>query len=319
MGTKISVGVIAAVSLLAVTSAFAKDDVGAPPSRGKPLSITCGGEIAQAGLALCRTAPGAILEIGGDKVARADSEGWATVAFARDASPSYVLTAVDASGAESKPLTLVVAKRKFEETDVAGLDCDYVVPPETPEVQKKIAVATAKKVAAWKVYSEGRGARDGFVAPGDGVLTSPFGSKRTKHGVGKNGKVCSTEAIHWGQDLRAATGSPVRAPAAGKVILADNLYFEGGAVFLDHGHGLVSIFMHMSKIEVKPGDVLKAGDEMGLAGMTGSANGPHIHWGLKWRNVFEPDGMHGAIYVDPALALQLGREKAKAVAVSKAE
>ncbi len=289
------IALVAATS--ASTSAQAEDDV----ATAGPLTIACDGMIAQGGLALCRTAPGAVIEIGGEPAARADAQGWATLGFARDAGPSYEIRAVDVEGAASPPLTLAVTDREFVESEVGGLDCDFVAPPPTPEVQAAIARATRAKNAAWRVYAEGFGAREGFVSPGDGAQTSPYGSRRRKHGEG-----CERVSVHWGLDLRAPEGSPVRAPAAGVVSLAEDLYFEGGAVFLDHGHGLVSIFMHMSAIDVEPGDVVEAGDQLGLAGMTGTANGPHIHWGLKWRNVFHEDGVNGAFYVDPTLALALG-------------
>jgi murein DD-endopeptidase MepM/ murein hydrolase activator NlpD len=304
---------VAAALALLPAAASAEDDIASAPLSpiGAGLTIACEGVIAQGGLALCRTAPGATIEIDGERVARADAEGWATLAFERDAEASYTVRAVDAAGEASAPLTLAVADREFVESEVGGLDCDYVE-PRTPEDLAEIARSTREKNAAWRVYAEGIGARAGFVAPGDGIQTSPFGSRRRKYGEG-----CETVSVHWGLDLRAATGSPVRAPAAGVVSLAENLYFEGGAVFLDHGHGLVSVFMHMSEIDVKPGDVVAPGDQLGLAGMTGTANGPHIHWGLKWRNVFHDDGVTGGIYIDPSLALELGR--AAEVEVSEAE
>jgi murein DD-endopeptidase MepM/ murein hydrolase activator NlpD len=255
--------------------------------------------MAQGGLALCRTSPGATIEIGGEPAARADRDGWATLAFARDAARDYEVRAVSGSAA-SEPVTIAVADREFVESEVGGLDCDFITPPRTPEVQAHIARSTRAKNAAWRAYAEGPGARAGFLAPGEGAQTSPYGSRRRRFGEG-----CESFNVHWGLDLRAATGSPVTAPAAGVVSLADDLYFEGGAVFLDHGHGLVSIFMHLSEIDVAEGDVVAAGDLLGLAGMTGTANGPHIHWGLKWRNVFHDDGVEGAFYVDPELALEL--------------
>lgn len=264
------------------------------------VAIDCAGQIAQGGLALCRTVPGATVEIGGEPAARADADGWATLGFARDAASAYEVRAVAPSGAASAPVRLSVADREFVETEVGGLDCDFIAPPPDPEVQAFIARSTAAKNAAWREYADGPGAREGFVQPGEGSQTSPYGSRRRRFGDG-----CESFNVHWGLDQRAATGSPVVAPAPGVVTLAQDLYFEGGAVFLDHGHGLVSVFMHFSQIDVEPGQIVDAGELLGLAGMTGTANGPHIHWGLKWRNVFHPDGVSGAFYVDPSLALAL--------------
>lgn len=267
------------------------DAVLAPPA--------CSGALAQGGLAVCRTAPGATIEIGGEAAARADADGWATLGFAREA-PATLSVAASLGGARSEPVELAIAPRDFPESEVGGLDCDFVAPPRTPEVQAAIERAWIEKTATWRVFSEGFGARAGFSAPGDGDVTSIYGSSRRKYGDG-----CERTSVHWGLDLRAPEGSDVLAPAAGVVTLADNLYFEGGAVFIDHGQGLISVFMHMSEIDVAAGDAVAAGDRLGAAGMTGTANGPHIHWGLKWRNVFNEDGTTGAFYVDPALALEL--------------
>lgn len=264
-----------------------------------PLTLECGGAIVQGGLAICRTAPGAAILIGGEPAAIADANGWASLGLSRDAASSYEVTA-RLGGVASEPVTLAVADREFVESEVGGLDCDYVDPPRTPEVQAAIAHAVERKNAAWATFAEGPGPLEGFVPPGDGVATSPYGSRRRKHGGG-----CERVSVHWGLDLRAPEGSPIVAPASGVVTLADDLYFEGGAVFLDHGHGLVSTFMHMSQIDVEAGDVVAQGDPLGRAGMTGTANGPHIHWGLKWRNPHHASGQTGSFYIDPTLALAL--------------
>ncbi|MGD2133306.1 MAG: M23 family metallopeptidase [Maricaulaceae bacterium] len=290
----------AAVAALTAGCGAVAQDAADDPATSGPLSIACHGQLAQGGLALCQTAPGATVEIGGEPASIADDEGWASLGFARDAASSYEVRAVAPDGEISAPVTLEIADREFIESEVGGLDCDYVAPPRTPEVQAAIARAVEQKNAAWRSFADGEGALGGFIAPGDGDQTSPYGSRRRKYGEG-----CETVSVHWGLDLRAPEGSPVNAPASGVVTLADNLYFEGGAVFLDHGHGLVSIFMHMSEITVEEGDVVGAGDQLGLAGMTGTANGPHIHWGLKWRNPHYADGTTGAFYIDPILAMEV--------------
>jgi murein DD-endopeptidase MepM/ murein hydrolase activator NlpD len=92
---------------------------------------------------------------------------------------------------------------------------------------------------------------------------------------------------------------------AGTVLLADpDLYFEGGAVFLDLGRGLVSVTMHMSKVDVQTGDIVAQGQLLGLSGATGRVTGPHLHWGLKFRNVHSDD--RGTdIWLDPMVLLDL--------------
>jgi murein DD-endopeptidase MepM/ murein hydrolase activator NlpD len=110
-----------------------------------------------------------------------------------------------------------------------------------------------------------------FSLPVKSRVTSPFGSKRVYNGEMKS--------FHQGLDLRAHIGTPIHAPAPGIVVLAKNLFFTGNTVLLDHGYGVFTIYGHMSRLKVKKGDRVASGTILGLAGMTGRANGPHLHWG----------------------------------------
>lgn len=107
--------------------------------------------------------------------------------------------------------------------------------------------------------------------PVDDVVTSPFGTKRLY-----NGKM---RGFHKGVDLRAAVGTPIKAPLQGKVVMSKDLYFTGNTVILDHGYQFVTIYAHMSQLQVKKGDVVEKGEVLGLAGATGRVSGPHLHWG----------------------------------------
>ena len=136
-----------------------------------------------------------------------------------------------------------------------------------------------KQVAALKAtvspvkYWDGK-----FIAPNQGKTSSPYGVKRYYNGE------FATDYYHRGLDYAGGLGSPVVAPAAGKVVLVGyekkGFRVHGNVVGVDHGQGLVSIFMHMSKISVEEGDMLAAGDPIGAIGSTGSSTGPHLHWGL---------------------------------------
>ena len=86
---------------------------------------------------------------------------------------------------------------------------------------------------------------------------------------------------HTGADLRAAEGTEVLAANGGRVVLAENLFFSGNAVFLDHGAGVISVYLHLSRIEVSVGDRVEQGETIGLAGATGRVTGPHLHWGIR--------------------------------------
>lgn len=111
-----------------------------------------------------------------------------------------------------------------------------------------------------------------------GRITGWFGSQRIYNGTPKS--------PHSGVDIAAPKGTPIHAPAGGIVIFANpDLYLTGGTVLIDHGHGVSSNLIHMSRIDVKVGDRVEQGQVVGLVGATGRATGPHMHWGMNWFNV----------------------------------
>jgi murein DD-endopeptidase MepM/ murein hydrolase activator NlpD len=128
-----------------------------------------------------------------------------------------------------------------------------------------------------------------FSPPLAAVVTEPFGARRMFNG--------KRRGLHQGLDYRAPLGTPVTAMNSGKVILARNLFFEGNCVVLDHGHGLLTMYLHFSAFKIKEGERVKRGQLLGLSGESGRTTGPHLHVGVRWQG----------IYVDPlrlyALAL----------------
>jgi murein DD-endopeptidase MepM/ murein hydrolase activator NlpD len=135
------------------------------------------------------------------------------------------------------------------------------------------------RVAAFKATVSPDKLWDGkFIAPNRGRTSSPYGVRRTY-----NGKLAN-DYYHRGLDYAGGYGSAVVAPAGGEVVLVgyekNGFHIHGNVVGIDHGQGLVSIFMHMSKILVEEGDQLAAGDQIGAIGTTGASTGPHLHWGL---------------------------------------
>jgi murein DD-endopeptidase MepM/ murein hydrolase activator NlpD len=139
--------------------------------------------------------------------------------------------------------------------------------------------AEAEAAKLHKLFSKTEEKRlfDGrFSSPIPGASTGRLGERRVFNG--------QPRAPHSGMDLKAKMGQPVRAPAAGKVLLADPLFFAGKTIILDHGLGLTTQYAHLSKFLVKPGDMVKKGQIIGKVGATGRVTGPHLHWALKLRN-----------------------------------
>jgi hypothetical protein len=126
-----------------------------------------------------------------------------------------------------------------------------------------------------------------FRAPVSAAPTDSFGTRRMF-----NGKLAS---IHKGMDFRAATGTPVRAANGGVVVLARPLYFEGNCVVIDHGLGLFTLYLHLSRISVSEGERVATADRLGLSGATGRVTGPHLHWAVRWQGA----------YLDPAKLLRM--------------
>jgi hypothetical protein len=156
-----------------------------------------------------------------------------------------------------------------------------------PDDQLFIAAANKAKEQAFATTAVKPLWSGSFAAPVKAAATDSFGTRRMF-----NGKLAS---IHKGTDFRAGTGTPVLAGNAGKVVLAQALYYEGNCVMVDHGLGLMTISMHLSRIDVKPGQAVAKGQRLGLSGATGRVTGPHLHWAIRW---------DGAM-LDPAKLLRL--------------
>ncbi|MDC9714958.1 MAG: peptidoglycan DD-metalloendopeptidase family protein [Gammaproteobacteria bacterium] len=133
--------------------------------------------------------------------------------------------------------------------------------------QERPILSKARVVFSTQTLSNGL-----FSRPVDGVTTSPFGLKRFYNKQARR--------PHTGLDYAGDTGTPIKAPADGKVILIGEYFFNGRAIFLDHGQGLISIYIHLNKHLVKQGQLVKKGEIIGEIGQSGRATGPHLHWGV---------------------------------------
>ncbi|WP_430462643.1 peptidoglycan DD-metalloendopeptidase family protein [Thalassolituus sp. LLYu03] len=148
------------------------------------------------------------------------------------------------------------------------------VNPSKEELER-INREAAQMNTIYKSFTPGKGWSP-MAWPVAGPLSSQFGLRRFFNGEERN--------PHSGLDIAVPTGTPVMAPADGKVVLTGDFFFNGNAVFIDHGQGLISMFCHLSSIEVKEGETISAGDRLGLSGATGRATGPHLHWTISLNN-----------------------------------
>lgn len=268
--------------------------------------ISCSGSAKQGGLLVCAVPAGDIVSVIGPEnqlIVRVpvNQIGLATVGLRRDA-PSEITITSDAPSV--RPAIMSIQSRTDPLRTITGLDCDKV-DARTDEQKAHAGRSWVKKQDAFKTFEAGPGAISGFVRPADGPSSSPFGPARKYIGVGGDGKPCESMSIHRGYDIAIPVGTDIWAPADGIVTLADpDLYYEGGSVFLDHGDGLVSVFMHMSQVSVSAGDRISAGERLGASGNTGRTTGPHLHWAVKWRNPATED-RSSDFYVDPALLMDL--------------
>lgn len=160
----------------------------------------------------------------------------------------------------------------------------FVTPP--PKVSKRIAAEAAIKKAVFATRSLRRW-KGPFLPPTDTPQTSPFGTRRTYNG--------KTRSTHQGLDFRAATGTPIVATHAGQVLIAQDFYYEGGFIVLDHGEGLFSLYMHLSAFEVKEGEAVTQGQPLARSGSSGRVTGPHLHFGVQWQG----------LYMEPSTLLRL--------------
>ena len=166
-----------------------------------------------------------------------------------------------------------VLPKKWVEQRVNGVPPATVNPP--PAIAARIAREQASVVEARKRDDNRESFLQAFIWPVKGRISGQFGNRRVYNG--------QPGSAHSGADIAVAKGTPIQAPADGVITFANpDLYLTGGTVVLDHGFGVSTNYLHMSRIDVKVGDVVKQGDILGAVGATGRATGPHLHWGMSW-------------------------------------
>lgn len=243
----------------------------APDTRSGPIVLSS--RAVQGGVILGQLAPGTLnLTLDGQPV-RVAPDGRFIIAFSNDAPPAATLRATTGEG-RGVELPLKVEPRAWRVETISGVP-RFAQP--SAEFARRRPPELAQINAARRGDGGAQGWRQRFVWPVRGRISGLFGSSRV-YANGEKG------APHSGVDVARATGTPVMAPADGVVTLAAAQPFtlEGNILILDHGMGLNSAFLHLSRHDVKLGDRVRQGQPIGAVGMTGRASGPHLHWGMKW-------------------------------------
>ena len=202
--------------------------------------------------------------------------GYGTVAFgvARDQEGPVTVQVRRPDGSRHEA-SIRVSARDWPVERVSGVPPKTVSPPK--EIADRIAREQARVAGARTRDGDNTGFAEHFQWPVQGRISGRFGNHRVYNGT--------PGAPHSGMDIAAPDGTPVKAPASGVVTFADDLYLTGGTLVLDHGHGISSNFLHLSRMDVEPGESVRQGEVIGAVGATGRATGPHLHWGMNWFDV----------------------------------
>lgn len=235
-----------------------------------PVPLELEGELIQGAIVVGRTDPQARVRFDGRSI-RVGPQGHFVIGFDRDA-PARQPLAVTLPDGRHTERELEIAQRDYNIQHIDGLQPEQVSPP--PEAIERIL----RDVEIVKKARERDDERQDFLQkfhwPVTGRITGVYGSQRVLNGEPKR--------PHYGIDIAAPAGTVVRAPAAGVVTVAEpDMYYSGGTVLLDHGHGLSSAFLHLRKLDVEVGQRLEQGERLGEVGATGRSTGAHLDWRMN--------------------------------------
>ena len=240
----------------------------------KVSAVEFDGKFIQGHFIIGKTEPDSKVKIGKKQV-KVSKDGYFAFGLARDRKYDVVIT-IEKNGVKKK-ITKRVQKRKYNIQKIDGLEEKKVTPPE--EVYERIKKENKLIAKARYIDSDLIFFKDKFIIPvDDAIITGVYGSQRILNGKPK--------WPHYGLDFAQKEGTPVKAMLNGTVTLAEpDLYYTGGTLIFDHGHGISTLYMHMNEIFVEKGYNIKQGDIVGTVGSTGRTTGPHLDVRLNWFDV----------------------------------
>jgi murein DD-endopeptidase MepM/ murein hydrolase activator NlpD len=219
---------------------------------------------------------------------KSERKWFALAGISLETKPGTYTLNLEGQSADEKSLRyereLSIARAKYP---IVKLTVSKQFTEPNPEQQKQIREDQELKHDIFGRTTPEREWSGRFESPVQAPISDVFGTRRVFNGV--------TKSIHQGLDFRVPPATPVAAINRGTVLLARPLYFEGNCVVIDHGQGLLSLYLHLSELKVKEGEQVERGEAIGLSGATGRATGPHLHIAVRWQG----------IYLDPAVLLSL--------------
>ena len=199
-----------------------------------------------------------------------EGTGWlAILGLSLDTEPGQFAIDVEQPGHNARKISFTVQPKQYRTQQLKVAPGQVNLSPENDE---RVAREQEKTRAAMAMHSPEAPATLRLQPPVYGPRSSSFGLRRVFNGESRR--------PHSGMDIAAPSGTPIKAPLAGKIIDTGEYFFNGGNVMIDHGQGLVTMYCHLSRIRVELGQVVKLGDVIGDVGATGRVTGPHLHWGV---------------------------------------
>jgi murein DD-endopeptidase MepM/ murein hydrolase activator NlpD len=249
----------------------------------EPIELEIKGPLTQGALILAKSEPGVTATLN-DEPLQVTEQGYIVFGFARKAPLKNTLVIKKGESTITKELTLTPREYKIDRVD--GVPQKTVTPDPA---QVKRARKEAEKV--WIARQKETDSTDFLtpvIKPAKGRISGVYGSQRIFNGEPRN--------PHYGEDIAGPTGTPVKAPWPGEVVLAEpDLFYSGGTIIIEHGYKVTTTYLHLSELSVNVGDKVKQGELIGAVGATGRATGPHLDWRVNWGNE----------RLDPALLPQL--------------